>query len=191
MWTYTAPISAISITVIPPRLRATSCGVLIFCQHILGDIISPPIIGAISDATGSLKNGLQITWIALLLSGVAYFIGYACLEPLDIYAAIAMNDGVDVRKRGIVQHDTTPNLLLHPDAAEGGEKGGIPEADEDGGLQSPWVYGGTSSKDGGSEPIVVPAVVLLQPSYSSLLCTNNDPLVLKNGRVVLRADQDN
>jgi len=88
-WTYTAPISQVSISVIPPRLRAQSCGVLIFFQHILGDIISPPIIGAISDGTGSLRNGMQVTWIALALSGVVFLFGYWALPPLDHYVRLA------------------------------------------------------------------------------------------------------
>ena len=92
-WTYTAPISSVSITVIPPRLRATSCGVLIFLQHILGDIISPPIIGAISDSTGSLRDGLQIAWIALGLSGVVWAMGWALLPDLAQYEAMAAAGG--------------------------------------------------------------------------------------------------
>ena len=92
-WTYTAPISSVSITVIPPRLRATSCGVLIFLQHILGDIISPPIIGAISDKTGSLRDGLQIAWIALGLSGVVWALGWAFLPDLAQYEAKAAAGG--------------------------------------------------------------------------------------------------
>ena len=36
-----------------PELRARGTGAQIFIQHILGDVISPPIIGAVSDATGS------------------------------------------------------------------------------------------------------------------------------------------
>lgn len=108
VWTYLAPISALSITVIPPRLRARSCGkemsytqmispfvcsyettflvlylgLQIFFQHILGDIISPPIIGAISDSTHSLRNGLQICWIATFISGAFWFCGYYFLDPL-------------------------------------------------------------------------------------------------------------
>jgi hypothetical protein len=49
-WTGIAPISTVSMNVVPPRLRARSCGVLILVQHVLGDLISPPLIGAISDS---------------------------------------------------------------------------------------------------------------------------------------------
>eukprot|EP01035_Chromulina_nebulosa_P021410 gene21410-27735_t len=82
IWAYLAPISAISISSIPPSLRARSCGVQILLQHILGDIISPPIIGAISDYTGSLRNGLQVTWIGSLMSAVFWGCGYLFLSPI-------------------------------------------------------------------------------------------------------------
>lgn len=76
-------MSAVSINVIPPRLRARSCGLLIFVQHVLGDIISPPLIGAISDSTGSLQLALQMTWIAVLISGLWWWVGYYFLIPLN------------------------------------------------------------------------------------------------------------
>lgn len=84
VWTNNAPVAAVAIAVIPPHLRARSSGVLIFAQHILGDIISPPIIGVISDSTNSLRTGIQITWIAVLVSGLWWWMGYFLLEPLDL-----------------------------------------------------------------------------------------------------------
>ena len=83
VWTNIAPINAVSISVIPPRLRARSAGLCIFFQHILGDVISPPIIGALSDSTGSLKMAIQITWIAVGISGVCWWVGYWLLCPLE------------------------------------------------------------------------------------------------------------
>ena len=83
-WAYIGPISALSINVVPPRLRARSAGLQIFLQHILGDVIASPIIGAISDATGSLQYALQITWIAALVCGVFWLLGYLLLPPLHI-----------------------------------------------------------------------------------------------------------
>ncbi len=84
-WTSNAPINAISNSCIPPRLRGRSNGVMIFGMHILGDIISPPIIGLISDATGSLQAGLQCTWIAILVSGAWWLYAYKTLSPIDIH----------------------------------------------------------------------------------------------------------
>lgn len=83
VWIYIAPISSISISSIPPSLRARSCGFQIFMQHILGDIIASPIIGVISDSSGSLRLGLQLTWIALFINAIFWFAGYL-LPPLTI-----------------------------------------------------------------------------------------------------------
>lgn len=84
LFTNLAPMASLSITCIPPILRARSCALQIFMQHILGDMISPPLIGVISDETNSLKTGLQITWLAVILSGIFWFMGYSLLAPLDI-----------------------------------------------------------------------------------------------------------
>jgi MFS family permease len=102
VWTNIAPINSITITSIPPRLRSRASGLCIFLQHMLGDVISPPIIGAISDSTGSLKTGIQVTWMAIAVSGVCWWVGYAFCSPLDISlegddmeALIAGPDGIN------------------------------------------------------------------------------------------------
>jgi MFS transporter, Spinster family, sphingosine-1-phosphate transporter len=84
LFTNLAPMASLSITCIPPSLRARSCALQILLQHVLGDMISPPLIGLISDETNSLKTGLQITWIAIIISGLFWFAGYFFLSPLNI-----------------------------------------------------------------------------------------------------------
>ena len=81
VWTSLAPMFTVALNAIPPDLRATSCGLSIVLQHVLGDMISPPIIGGISDETGSLRSGLQITWVMVLVSGVVWWAGYYYLPP--------------------------------------------------------------------------------------------------------------
>ena len=76
-------------------MRSFSSAIIIFFQHALGDVISPPIIGAISDKS-SLRNGLQVTWVMILLSGCIWFYGYIFLEPLLLKNS--NNDGLAVRK---------------------------------------------------------------------------------------------
>jgi MFS family permease len=94
VWTNIAPINSITVTSVPPRLRSRASGLCIFIQHMLGDIISPPIIGAISDATGSLKTGLQVTWMAVVVSGICWWAGYAFCAPLDISSQGEDTDGL-------------------------------------------------------------------------------------------------
>lgn len=82
-WTQIGPISAVYISCIPPPLRARAGGIIIILQHFLGDVISPPIIGAVSDATGSLQTGLQSTWIAMIISGLWWGIAAIMLPPIS------------------------------------------------------------------------------------------------------------
>ena len=82
-WTQIGPISAVYISCIPPHLRARSGGIVIIVQHFLGDVISPPIIGAVSDSTGSLQNGLQSTWIAMIISGIWWGFAALALPPIS------------------------------------------------------------------------------------------------------------
>jgi MFS family permease len=83
LWTMLAPLSALSINVVEPSLRARAMGFAICVQHLLGDVISPPIIGVISDNHG-LKAGLQVTWAAILVSAAWWYSGYACLSALKV-----------------------------------------------------------------------------------------------------------
>ena len=49
----TGPLNAALVCSVGPRLRATAVAMNVLFIHALGDAISPPIMGAISDATGS------------------------------------------------------------------------------------------------------------------------------------------
>mmetsp|Transcript_42090 Transcript_42090/g.120351 ORF Transcript_42090/g.120351 Transcript_42090/m.120351 type:complete len:450 (-) Transcript_42090:68-1417(-) len=86
LWTYMSPMSNISITAIPVNLRSTSSGLQIFLCHVLGDVISPPIVGVISDTRHSLRDGMQITWIMIAVAGLFWFVGYMVLPPLGTAA---------------------------------------------------------------------------------------------------------
>jgi len=91
-WTFIAPVYALSITVIPTHLKSRSSGLNIFFEHALGDMISPLIVGCISDAS-NLRNGMQLGWITILLSGVAWFLGWACLPSLPAFHRDGSPDG--------------------------------------------------------------------------------------------------
>eukprot|EP00929_Paragymnodinium_shiwhaense_P052079 TRINITY_DN26115_c0_g2_i1.p1 TRINITY_DN26115_c0_g2~~TRINITY_DN26115_c0_g2_i1.p1 ORF type:complete len:509 (+),score=86.43 TRINITY_DN26115_c0_g2_i1:61-1527(+) len=83
-FTQIAPMNAVTITVMDVNLRARSGGVQILLTHILGDVISPPLIGMISDSSGSLQAGLQICWAAFLVSGFCWWLAYQFLSPLPV-----------------------------------------------------------------------------------------------------------
>ncbi|CAJ1395406.1 unnamed protein product [Effrenium voratum] len=79
-FTYQAPITALSMSVLPVHSRGRGSSLQILLCHALGDVISPPIIGFISDKS-SLQLGMQLPWMAVILAGLAWFCGYFCLAP--------------------------------------------------------------------------------------------------------------
>jgi MFS family permease len=78
----TSPTNAAVLDSVPPALRANAMAASIFAIHLLGDLISPPAIGSISDAlhdaqgacTGArgLTMGMYLLPVALALSAVAW-----------------------------------------------------------------------------------------------------------------------
>lgn len=68
---YVGPILAVLHDVAPSRYRATATGIYLTVVHLLGDAISPWIVGKIADRTGSLRTGLVCSVVALLLCGLA------------------------------------------------------------------------------------------------------------------------
>merc|ERR1711972_1092954 len=61
-------------------------GLQIFICHVLGDVISPPIIGTISDRA-DLQTGMQLTWVMILVAGFWWGLGAVCLPPLQLAAS--------------------------------------------------------------------------------------------------------
>lgn len=64
----TGPINATFINIVSPAIRATAMAVQIFFIHLLGDVPSPVLIGALSDAS-SLARAVLIVPVAVLLCG--------------------------------------------------------------------------------------------------------------------------
>ena len=67
----TGPINSAIINVVSPHIRATAVALSIFTIHLLGDVPSPPIVGAISDAL-SLTRAVLIIPLAVLLGGLIW-----------------------------------------------------------------------------------------------------------------------
>jgi MFS family permease len=65
----TGPLNAVILGCVPAQIRATAMAVNIFFIHVLGDAISPAIIGAISDRT-DLHIGVMITPPIMIISGI-------------------------------------------------------------------------------------------------------------------------
>ena len=72
MFLNTGPCNAILVNVVPPAMRSTAFAISIFLIHVLGDIWSPIVIGALADATGNLTTGMLLTVFAIGGAGVAF-----------------------------------------------------------------------------------------------------------------------
>jgi predicted MFS family arabinose efflux permease len=82
VWAYNAPVNALLVNSVEPSLRARAFGLSILCIHALGDAISPPIIGSISDSTGSLLGAMVIVPITLLLGALVWLFGWRRLAEV-------------------------------------------------------------------------------------------------------------
>ncbi len=67
----TGPVNSAIVNAVAPGQRSTALGLSVFIMHILGDIPSPPLIGAISDAS-SIDQALLLVPFAFLVSGVIW-----------------------------------------------------------------------------------------------------------------------
>ncbi|MBM4784047.1 MAG: MFS transporter [Archangiaceae bacterium] len=76
VWAYNAPVNALLVNSVEPSLRARAFGISILCIHALGDAVSPPIIGSISDRTGTLVGALVIVPVTLALGGLIWIFGW-------------------------------------------------------------------------------------------------------------------
>jgi MFS transporter, Spinster family, sphingosine-1-phosphate transporter len=77
----TGPVNAATVNAVRPEIRATALAGQLFIIHALGDAISPPIIGAVSDRS-NLNVGLGSTLITMLIAAVIFFWGSRYAPPL-------------------------------------------------------------------------------------------------------------
>src|SRR5947199_8817019 len=67
----TGPINSAIVNVVSPHMRATAVALSIFTIHLLGDVPSPSLVGALSDA-GSLGEAVLIIPLAVLVGGIVW-----------------------------------------------------------------------------------------------------------------------
>ena len=85
----TGPLNAAIVNSVGAPIRATAIAVNVFTIHILGDVPSPPLIGYISDRTGSLPTAFIVAVVAVALSAAILFFGmrYAPQVPQHVLEA--------------------------------------------------------------------------------------------------------
>jgi len=67
----TGPINSAIVNAVPPGRRASAVALSIFAIHLFGDVPSPPILGAISDAT-SLATAFLLVPAVIALAGILW-----------------------------------------------------------------------------------------------------------------------
>ena len=66
----TGPVNALIVNTVRPGIRATASGTAILLIHVLGDAISPPLMGAVADDT--LATAMLVVPAVFLLAGVLW-----------------------------------------------------------------------------------------------------------------------
>lgn len=77
---------------VPATIRTRAFSLQILLIHLLGDAISPLIIGAISDATGSLRKAAIIVPFALFLGSVMWGLGWYFAQENPNYENTLFNE---------------------------------------------------------------------------------------------------
>jgi MFS family permease len=75
----TGPANTILANVTRPDIRATAFAINILVIHLLGDVISPPLIGLTADLT-SLNTAFLVTSLMILAGGVLWVVGARHLD---------------------------------------------------------------------------------------------------------------
>ncbi|MGO8695427.1 MAG: spinster family MFS transporter [Rectinemataceae bacterium] len=68
----TGPVNTLIVETVPGELRASAMALSIFAIHLFGDMWSPEIVGRISDYYGSLRKGVLILPMVLVLAAAAW-----------------------------------------------------------------------------------------------------------------------
>jgi MFS family permease len=83
----TGPIASQMFEIVPVHLRASAMAMCTFIIHLFGDLGSPAVVGYISDAAKSLRTGVLILPVVLVVGAVLWSVLiYFTREPLKIEA---------------------------------------------------------------------------------------------------------
>jgi MFS transporter, Spinster family, sphingosine-1-phosphate transporter len=70
----TGPVNSAIVNAVVPGERATALGMSVLVMHLIGDIPSPSLIGALSDAS-SLERAFLVVPVAILIAGLIWIAG--------------------------------------------------------------------------------------------------------------------
>ena len=81
----TGPLNAAVVNSVGAHIRATAVAVNLFTIHLLGDALSPTLIGYVSDRS-SLQSGFSSAVVAIALSSAILFVGMKYAPPVAVDA---------------------------------------------------------------------------------------------------------
>ncbi len=67
----TGPINSVIVSLVSPMQRASAVALSVLAIHLLGDVLSPPLIGGLSDRT-SLGDAVLLVPVAVAVSGLLW-----------------------------------------------------------------------------------------------------------------------
>ncbi|MFN2572207.1 MAG: spinster family MFS transporter [Gemmatimonadales bacterium] len=71
---YNGPLVAVILDVVPPAVQASVLGAFVLFSHLAGDALAPPLIGYLSDQTGSLRTAMLLLPAVGMLGGIVILI---------------------------------------------------------------------------------------------------------------------
>lgn len=77
---YNGPLAAVILDVVPPAVQASVLGAFVLFSHLAGDALAPPLIGYLSDRTGSLRSAMLLLPAVGVLGGIIILIGLTTVK---------------------------------------------------------------------------------------------------------------
>lgn len=87
LWAYNAPVNALIVNSVPPGMRARAVGLSILSIHLLGDAVSPLLIGIVSDVSGSLETAMVMVPVAAGVGALIWLVGWRTLPDVPLAPA--------------------------------------------------------------------------------------------------------
>jgi MFS family permease len=77
---YNGPLAAVILDVVPPAVQASVLGAFVLFSHLAGDALAPPLIGYLSDRTGSLRAAMLLLPAVGVVGGIIILIGLTTIK---------------------------------------------------------------------------------------------------------------
>lgn len=71
---YNGPLAAVIFDVVPAAVRASVAGAFVLFSHLAGDALAPPLVGYLSDRTGSIQTAMIVLPVAGALGGLVILV---------------------------------------------------------------------------------------------------------------------